>query len=231
MPDQYQTAPDVVDVDFHRAAADKLYRTGGIARGINPARIDRIHEEIRFDDLVADLTGKMGDKISCPFHGTDRTPSFTFYRGGNDAFCFGCGIGGYYEHIKFVQKELGISWVQALRWIEKHYELPALPDVVEEVEEDDEITTEVYLPDLQETYFVRALREYGETQDDGLFEEYALIYFSALELEDGAREAKKQREHTEAERMRTLAAKKLARVLGQQVVNDILDEKEGERLG
>jgi len=225
MSDQYQQAPEVVDLEFHRSAADTFYRMGSIARGINPARIERIQTEIDFTDLVDDLTGRRGEKISCPFHGRDSTPSF-FTRGGF-GFCFGCPPGQqYYDQIRFVQKFNDISWFQALRWIEKEYELPPLPEYASEEEIEDEITTEVFLVDLEEEYFRKAAKDSLQHLDPGLAEEYALIYFNAREQDEGANEARKAGEHEEASRMKNKATTMLARVLGQQVVNQILDDKE-----
>jgi len=226
MSDKYTEAPDVLDVDFQKRAADKLYRAGAI-RGINPRRIERIREDIRFDDVVAQFIPRVGDKISCPFHGTDSTPSFQVYRGSNDGFCFGCPAGkGYYDRIRFAKESLGCTWVQALKWIEKTFELPALPDVLIEQDEDEEITTEVTFTDLSEPFLVRAVKDVRMTKDYELALEYIHVYFGALAFEDGADEAKKAREPEEATKLHFKAAMRLARVLGQEAVNRILDDKE-----
>jgi hypothetical protein len=226
MSDKYTEAPDVLDVDFQKRTADKLYRAGAI-RGINPRRIERIREDVRFDDVVSHFVRNVGDKISCPFHGTDSTPSFQVYRGSNDGFCFGCPAGkGYYDHIRFVKESLGCTWVAALKWIEKEFELPDLPDVIIEQDEDEEITTEVTFTDLSEPFLVRAVKDVRTTKDYELALEYIHVYFGALAFEDGADEAKKAREPEEATKLHFKAAMRLARVLGQEAVNRILDDKE-----
>lgn len=226
MSDKFTQAPDVQDVDFQKRLADRLYKTGAI-RGINPLRIERIRDEIRFDDLIADLTGRTGDKISCPFHGRDSDPSFTIYRSSNDGFCFGCEAGkGYYDHIKFAKEFLGVTWVQALKWIEKEYKLPPIADVITEQEEDDEITTEVTFDDLSEPFIVRAIENVRQLKDPELALEYIHVYFGALHFEETGKEAKKAREFEESTKLHYKAAMRLARVLGQETVNQILDKKE-----
>src|SRR5271166_2071628 len=183
MSDKYTEAPDAQDVDFQKRTADKLYRAG-VIRGINPRRIERIREDVRFDDVVAHFVRNVGDKISCPFHGTDSTPSFQVYRGSNDGFCFGCPAGkGYYDHIRFVKQYYGITWIQALKWIEKKYNLPPMADVVIEKDEDDEITTEVTFSDLSEPFLARAVREVRQTKDPELAMEYIHVYFAAHNFE------------------------------------------------
>ena len=226
MSDQFTQAPDVQDVDFHRQAADRVYKAG-VVRGINPLRIERIQEEVRFDDLVSDIVGRVGEFISCPFHGNDSTPSFRIYRGSNDGFCFGCPAGkGYYDHIRFVKQYHGITWIQALKWIEKKYNLPPMADVVIEKDEDDEITTEVTFSDLSEPFLARAVREVRQTKDPELAMEYIHVYFAAHNFEQAADEAKKAREFDESTKLHFKAAMRLARVLGQEAVNQILDDKE-----
>ncbi len=226
MSDKFIEAPDTQDVDFQKQSAEKLYRAG-ITRGINPRRIERIQEEIRFDDVVAQFVSSVGDKISCPFHGPETVPSFQIYRGSNSGFCFGCLPGkGYYDHIKFVKEYLSCTWIQALRWIEKTFDLPPLPDVAIERDEDEEITTEVSFGDLSEPFLARAVQDVRSTKDHELALEYIHIYFSALHFEKTADEAKKAREPEEATKLHFKAALRLARVLGQEAVNRILDDKD-----
>ncbi len=227
MSDKFTEVPDVQDVEFQKRMADRLYKTG-IIRGINPLRIERVRDEIRFDDLVADITGRTGDKISCPFHGRDSDPSFTIYRGTNSAFCFGCPAGkGYFDHIKFVKEYYGITWVQALKWIEKEYKLPEIADIITKEDEDEEITTEVTFNDLSGPFITQAVEDVRRAKDVELALEYIHVYFSALHFEATADEAKKAREFSEAIKLRYKAAMRLARVLGQEAVNQILDKKEG----
>src|SRR5208282_5331873 len=133
---------------------------------------------------------------------------------------------GYYDHIRFVKESLGCTWVQALKWIEKEFELPALPDVLIEQDEDEEITTEVTFNDLSEPFLVRAVKDIRTSKDSELAMEYIHVYFGALNFEKGAKEAKEAREPEEATKLHFKAAMRLARVLGQEAVNRILDDKE-----
>lgn len=133
---------------------------------------------------------------------------------------------GYYDHIKFVKEYYGHTWIQALKWIEKKYALPPIADVALEQDEDEEITTEVTFSDLSEPFLARAVKEVRQTKDPELALEYIHVYFSAHNFEDTADEAKKAREFGEAAKLHSKAAMRLARVLGQEAVNQILDEKE-----
>ena len=220
MPEDQQ-APDVQDVDFAKAILERVHRV----RGINPARIERIHEEVRFDDLVSDLTGRTGYKISCPFHGTDSTPSFQIYPGTNSGFCFGCAPPtGYYDHIKFVREFLGLSWYEAIVWIERKYGLPPLSDVLVEDEDSDEQEVTVGFDDLKEAYLAKAAAEVRETRSLDLAESYIDRYFTALRDCEVAKAARKQ-DYEEAEKIRMRAVRQVAASLGQQEVDRILARK------
>jgi len=226
-----QEAPDIVEVDFERAVSEKVRKV----RGIDPRRWKRIREEIQFDDLVYSLTKETGrEKISCPFHGPETVPSFHLYRGSNDGFCFGCfgqNGKGYYDHIRFVKELRGLTWYEALCWLENEYELPPLPDLLLEDEDEDEEVT-VTFDDLQEAYLTKAAAEVSSTRSYDLAESYIHTYFSALNQHKNAREAAKQGEHEEAAKMRLRAAKHVAAVLGQATVDRILTSKaikEGRR--
>lgn len=229
MSDTYQSAPDVVDTTLQQEMREKLYAAGA-ARGINPARKERIHENIRFDDLVAELTGRHGSKISCPFHGRDSNPSFTFYRGPNNAFCFGCPPNkGFYDHIRFVQEYYGVSWVEALVWIEKHFGFPPMEDVLLEQEEMDDQQEEEIIKltfhDLSEPYLAKVAREVRKIKDPDYAQECLLIYFQALAHETSAEQAQTS-DAVEATRLHDHATTLLARFLGQQQVSSILSLKE-----
>jgi hypothetical protein len=216
---------EVEDVDLQKSTLNKLYQCGA-ARGINPKRKERIHEEVRFDDLIADLTGHTGEFISCPFHGSDSSPSFKIYRGSNDGFCFGCPPGkGYYDHIRFVKEIRGVSWVEALRWIEKKYDLPPLPDVDYE-DEEDEATIQITYTDLCEPYLQKASRDVLLSKDSELADEYIRIYFESADLIRMAEEARKQGEVEEADKLEIRATTRLAKVLGHKMLESIMSSKE-----
>ena len=106
--------------------------------GISPERWERAHDNPPVKDLLADLFGLHGSPLSCPFHGRDSKPSFYVYPRSNDCYCFGCGEGplGYWDNLKLVAAHFG--WVrtfgsdevpdrvQALKWLEKNYDMPVL---------------------------------------------------------------------------------------------------------
>jgi len=75
------------EVSLERDAVQNFYRSS--YGGINPDRWERANNEILFQDVVAELTGHRDTVIRCPFHGRDRTPSFTLYSRTNDAIVLG----------------------------------------------------------------------------------------------------------------------------------------------
>jgi hypothetical protein len=172
---------DSTEVDFTKSEIAQLDAAHYRVSGINPARWDRANDEINFQDLVEEFTGKYSnDKISCPFHGTDSTPSFGFWPHKNNGFCFGCPPGQqYYDNILFVAKTLSISRLKAMLWLEKKYKLPPMDDIAieDDVEEEEEVSVEV--ADLSEAFIRQAAREVQLYQDPELAEGFIKIYFEA----------------------------------------------------
>lgn len=180
MPDDPKL-PDIdaglEDVEFSPAAVKALY--GGV---VAEQRWTRANSEIRFDDVVQELTGKWGRAISCPFHGTDSTPSFYLFAANNDGYCFGCPPKeGYYDNVRFAAKYLNFSRVKALKWLERKWDLPPIADsVLEEEESDDsEIITNLVFADLSETYIQLAIADIQSAGEPELAEEYLRIYYEA----------------------------------------------------
>lgn len=182
---------DVQIVEFSAAEAAKLLRDG-----INPARWDRIREEVDFLDLVDMLVDRSdqrrrGNSISCPFHGSDSTPSFTIYPANNNAYCWGCPHDDqYWDPIKFTARILGKTNRQALKWLEKEYNLPPMAelhsDADEEVEESQTFSLQV--EDLAPT-FIRTVRAYSRhhRQNDGVSQEVQEAvrkFFEAVKTQD-----------------------------------------------
>jgi hypothetical protein len=221
------------DIDFQRNELDNIY----IKHSINPLRLEQVKREIEFSDLVFDLTGKSGSEISCPFHGTDRTPSFYLYppSRGNNGWCFGCPPGHqYWDHVRFVRELLGYSYPKALEYLERTYNLPFIEDVVEEVEEEDtgERVVTVEFEDLTEPYIIAARREIETNHDIEQAEEFLRIYFEAEKLVTDAKALNETNEIEDAEerreevnKMRTKAAIRLARVLGHEAVAAVASAK------
>lgn len=214
--------PEIEELDFERESVLKLYRTG--INGINPERWERVRDDIRFEDVVAELTGHRDSVIRCPFHGRDNTPSFTLYPRTNDAYCFGCPPGQmYYDAITFVSKYMEVSRVQALQWLEKTFDLPHMVDVrLEDDEEEDELLT---FWDLAEPFILQTSREVQETKDPELAEDYIRTYFVALNLEKEAKEAEKT-DDFDPQDMHLEAALELAKVLGKESLTAIANRKE-----
>lgn len=158
-------------------------RNGEVA----PERWVRIREQIVFMDLARELLVKSGawkqngNAISCPFHGSDRTPSFTFYPGSNSAFCFGCPPpkqNQTYDSIAFISKFFGISKYKALEWIEKHYRLPFIEGSGYEEEEED---LSLSVKDLQAP-FLSLAPKLIESVDDA--KDLLKTYFIAIKEDD-----------------------------------------------
>jgi hypothetical protein len=92
---------------------------------IPTGRWERARDEIDVRDVIDHLYGKRGSPMSCPFHGRDSKPSFYIFMENNTCFCFGCpGDDGYWDNIKIVSRSLEIPKGQALRWLEREYNLP-----------------------------------------------------------------------------------------------------------
>ena len=220
-----QQYPNLEEFDFQKATLLKLYATN--SGNINHVRWERVRQDIRFEDVVAETVGLSGgNAISCPFHGRDSTPSFWLYKGTNDGWCFGCPPGEqYYDHVRFVSKYLDVSRVTALKWIEKKFELPTLAEY-EDVAEDEEETVTLELKDLTEPYIIKAVRDVQATQDVGLALEYLRFYFEAIHLDKAADELKKQGDDAEEVKdLQLKAAMVLARILGKTEIDKVLEKK------
>jgi hypothetical protein len=171
---------DSEEIDFTKSEIVQLDAAQSRVHGINPARWERANDEINFQDLVEEFTGKYSnDKISCPFHGSDSTPSFAFFPHKNNGWCFGCPPGEqFYDNIIFTAKTLSVSRLKAMLWLEKKYALPPMDDIVLE-EEDQEEEVSVELADLTEAFIRQAAREVQAHQDPELAEGFIRIYFEA----------------------------------------------------
>jgi DNA primase len=158
----------------------EIQNAEGRSAVINPARWERVREEINFQDLVGELTGLTSHgKIRCPFHGTDSTPSFAFYPAKNNGWCFGCPPHEqFYDNVNFVAKHFAISKTKALLWLEKTNNLTAIPDVEDEQDEEEDTVT-ITFEDLAPLYIIQAAAHIQATQDVELAEDYIKRYFEA----------------------------------------------------
>ena len=199
------------DFEWVQAEVEKIYRS---SNDIPIERWDRVRWEIDFFDLTLQLleeTGNLkgkpsGGKISCPFHGSDRTPSFTFYKGTNSAFCFGCeppATNQFYDNIRLVSALYGIPRRESLKWLERRYKLPVLAGaedspVAAALEEDEVI--ELNFEDLREPFLALSTVLSKDTNTQDLLN----IFFKAQQ---------------------TLDPLPLAKVLGKDRVKRILRHK------
>jgi hypothetical protein len=129
----------IVDIEFDRKAALAMARKDNISE----ARWERIQRDVDIRDILEYLypdKRMVSNKIRCPFHGSDRTPSFTIYPRTNSAFCFGCpDKDGFWDSVKIVSRSLEISIRKAVRWIEDEWNLEPMDDDDHEDEATEEI--------------------------------------------------------------------------------------------
>jgi hypothetical protein len=220
--------PEEDQLTFEKSSLYKLYRSGW-SKEINPERWDRVRRDIRFEDIVADLTGRSGSTaISCPFHGRDSRPSFWLYKRTNDGWCFGCPPKEqYYDQVRFVSKYLGINRAAALNWLEKKWELSPLADIVPE--EEDVETIELQFADLQEPFILKAIRQVQEFRDVELAEDYLCHYFKALQSMKLADTARREGEPEDANAFEVKASLTLAQALTKEERNRIFAYKQVRR--
>ena len=223
MGDEETRLPAIEELDFGRESVQRLYLTS--TGGINPERWERARDEVRFEDVVSELTGHREHLLHCPFHGRDRRPSFQLYPRTNDAFCFGCPPGSqYYDSIIFVSRYMDCNKMQALQWIEKTFDLPKLPNAP--LEDGDEDGTLGFW-DLSEPFILKAAHDVQESGDPELAEDYIRIYFKGLAMEKAAAESEKGDEGEDLGDMHLKATLVLAKVLGKEKLNSIVEQKGG----
>lgn len=204
----------VHDIEFGREQASKISRAGP-ASNIG-SRWDRIHEEVRFDDVVAEFEGTSAEMISCPFHGRDSHPSFRIYWRSNSGYCFGCPEGEkYWDSVRFVARKLGYSNGQAIRWLEKKYKLPPLEDSQQgdsdEESEDDVKTISLSFEDLSGAFKKKAAAHFLREQDPAVAREYVRTYFDAMPRSNADRDSNDERKKLGA----------MARILGSDAIEGI----------
>lgn len=172
-----------------------LPRMGG---EIAPERWQRVREQVVFRDLARDILTQYGrwhqegNAISCPFHGSDSTPSFNFYAESNSAFCFGCPPpkkNQMYDSVSFVSRFFEISPGKALAWIEKKYKMPFIAFEGEEEPEDDETEEASFFSfdDLKGVFLMTAPKLIGSATDAKIL---LSSYFTAQENDDALHLAK-----------------------------------------
>ena len=206
--------PQVDDEDVEFGAPDEM-----LVRGISQARWDRVRKDIDVQDVLFLLHGRRGSPIRCPFHGRDSSPSFYTFRDNNDCHCYGCPPGDdTWDNVKIVARSNEISPSQALRWLEREFNLPPLAngDVEEGVDldaEDPEAPEPEQAPLLQVKDLARAfqgesrrlIRSLPEGERGAMVHEMAKTFFTAQHYEDPAM---------------------LARVVGAEVTRNLIQNKQ-----
>ena len=95
---------------------------------ITPHTIQQVKDAMRVEDVVGEFVAlkRKGPRFLglCPFH-NEKTPSFNVNPQMGIYKCFGCGEAG--DAISFLQKHEHLSYVEAIRWLAKRYQI----DVVE----------------------------------------------------------------------------------------------------
>lgn len=205
-----QDGEPILDVEFDRASAMAMARKDNISE----SRWERIQQEVDIRDLLEMLHPEkrmISNKICCPFHGADRTPSFTVYPRTNSAYCFGCpDKDGYWDAVKIVARTHEISVKKAVQWIEDQWDMPPLDeDDPDEGEGSTEEVVVLSVDDVAPAYVV-------------LVRDYAIIHRQdTTNTTDEVVEAL-ERFFSSAHRKDALP---LARLLGSQRVNALRSAK------
>jgi len=105
----------------------------------NQRRQERIRIEIPITQLLSDLGynvrpdgGSREQQFSCDLHGgSDARPSARVYPDNSAWYCF--AESKHRDAIRTVRDKLGLSYTEALKWLEEKYDLPFMP-----FEEDDQ---------------------------------------------------------------------------------------------
>ena len=114
--------------DYAKVQEDiaRLKRQIAYASGVKQKTVGRVSEAdiilargVPIPSLLNIKWRRSGQQVQtlCPLH-PDKTPSFTIY-GDNHWHCFGCNAHG--DVITLVQRLHGLSFVDAVRYINKHY--------------------------------------------------------------------------------------------------------------
>lgn len=91
---------------------------------IAPHAIQQVKEAARIEEVVGEFVAlkRKGPRYLglCPFH-NEKTPSFNVSPNLGIFKCFGCGEAG--DSIAFLQKHEHLSYVEAIRWLAKRYQI------------------------------------------------------------------------------------------------------------
>ena len=142
--------------------------------------VDRILDAARVEEVIGDfITLKRAGssyKACCPFH-NEKTPSFVVTPSKGIYKCFGCGKAG--SAVSFVMDYEHMTYVEALRYLAKKYNIPVQEDeeTPEQIAARQKSESLYIVSEFAHKFFVNALKE-GEGRAVG----YA--YFKSRGLED-----------------------------------------------
>lgn len=142
--------------------------------------VDRILDAARVEEVIGDfITLKRAGssyKACCPFH-NEKTPSFVVTPSKGIYKCFGCGKAG--SAVSFVMDYEHKTYVEALRYLAKKYNIPVQEDeeTPEQIAARQKSESLYIVSEFAHKFFVNALKE-GEGRAVG----YA--YFKSRGLED-----------------------------------------------
>ncbi|HNR56257.1 MAG TPA: CHC2 zinc finger domain-containing protein, partial [Flavobacteriales bacterium] len=91
---------------------------------IAPHAIQQVKDAARVEEVVGEFVAlkRKGPRYLglCPFH-NEKTPSFNVSPNLGIYKCFGCGEAG--DSITFLQKHEHLSYVEAIKWLAKRYNI------------------------------------------------------------------------------------------------------------
>jgi DNA primase len=91
---------------------------------ISPSAIQQVKDAMRVEEVVGEFVHlkRKGPRYLglCPFH-NEKTPSFNVSPNLGIFKCFGCGKAG--DAITFLQEHEHLSYVEAIRWLAKRYQI------------------------------------------------------------------------------------------------------------
>lgn len=129
---------------------------------IKNSSIQQVMDTMRVDEVLADFLNlkRRGVNLlaNCPFH-DEKTPSFTISPAKGIYKCFGCGKSG--NSVTFVMEHENISYVEAIRYIAKKYNitLEETEATGEEIQKTQEKESLYILNDFVTKYFQKNLHE------------------------------------------------------------------------
>ncbi|MFI3295096.1 MAG: DNA primase [Rikenellaceae bacterium] len=157
---------------------------------IDKETVERIFAEADIVDVVSDFVQlkRKGTNYTacCPFH-NEKTPSFIVSPAKGLYKCFGCGEGG--SAVKFVMTHEKLSFVDALKWLAKKYNIPIREKTLtpQEIQANDDRESMMVLNSWAEKYFREQLNTpsgqniakaylYERGMSDQTIERFALGY-------------------------------------------------------